>query len=100
MADTTGIPPNAKPANVEEAISAGFMLGWTIAELHGRVKIAVSDDVGSGLRLASVWRAAFNRIAALHTKAFPKSSTALTLYEPPSRDQLPYLYPPAPDYAD
>jgi len=49
---------------------------------------------------ASVWRATFNQIAALHAHAFPGSACTQTLYEPPKKENLPYLYPPKPDYAD
>lgn len=51
-------------------------------------------------RLASIWRALFSRIITVHSEAFPKSQTTGTLYAPPGREQLPYLYPPEPDYAD
>jgi hypothetical protein len=76
------------------------MLGWKIVELKGRIQIALIELEDSGLHLASVWRACFNRIAALQDKAFPRGTTAQTLYEPPSKENLPYLYPPEPDYAN
>lgn len=84
-----------------DALRDAFLLGVGIVELKNRVQISLlKNHPTSGLRLASVWRASFNRIAALQVKAFEKSTTAQTLYEPPDQNVLPYLYPPTPDYAD
>ncbi|HJR08474.1 MAG TPA: hypothetical protein VJ842_14530 [Pyrinomonadaceae bacterium] len=84
-----------------DALRDAFLLGSGIIELKNRVQIAAHrEHQESGLRLASVWRASFNRIAALQVKAFEKSTDAKTLYEPPDKDALPYLHPPDPDYAD
>jgi hypothetical protein len=84
----------------EAALHDAFMLGWAIVELKSRLETALIKTSGSGLRLASVWRASFNRIAALQLRAFPECSTAQTLYEPPGKTDLPYLYAPEPDYAN
>jgi len=96
-------PPDVPPAQdtgVDGVLHGAFMLGWKIVELKGRIQIALIELEDSGLHLASVWRACFNRIAALQDKAFPRGTTAQTLYEPPSKENLPYLYPPEPDYAN
>ncbi|HEV2800299.1 MAG TPA: hypothetical protein VGW12_07370 [Pyrinomonadaceae bacterium] len=108
-------PDNASPVDPDPAAAAtpkpsserrdalrdAFLLGAGIIELKNRVQIALlKNHPESGLRLASVWRASFNRIAALQVKAFETSTTAKTLYEPPDKTILPYLYPPEPDYAD
>jgi hypothetical protein len=76
------------------------MLGWLIVELSSRIQMALHQPEKSGFQLSSVWRATFNRIAGLQTKTFPTSTTAQTLYEPPPKESLPYLYPPEPDYAN
>jgi hypothetical protein len=86
--------------DVETAVRDAFMLGWEIIELKCRVQIALVEPIHSGLYLSSVWRAGFNRIAALQNMAFPHCATAHSLYEPPPRESLPYLYPPEPDYAN
>lgn len=84
-----------------DALRDAFLLGAGIIELKNRVQIAAHrQHHDSGLRLASVWRASFNRIAALQIKAFETSTTAQTLYEPPDKNALPYLHPDEPDYAD
>ncbi|HEX8458911.1 MAG TPA: hypothetical protein VF656_16575 [Pyrinomonadaceae bacterium] len=90
-----------RAAERRDALRDAFLLGAGIIELKNRVQISLlKNHPASGLRLASVWRASFNRIAALQAKAFETSTTAQTLYEPPDQSVLPYLYPPTPDYAD
>lgn len=81
-------------------INDAFMLGWEIVELQSRIRIGLTRINENSLQVASIWRAIFNRIAVLQVKAFPLSSTAETLYEPPSKESLPYLYHPNPDYAN
>src|SRR4051794_14070860 len=81
----------------DEVMHDAFMLGWQIVELKSRIRIALYEEDHFNLRLASNWRSIINRIAVLQIKAFPESSTARTLYEPPSKESLPYLYPPEPD---
>jgi hypothetical protein len=85
---------------VEQAVYDAFTLSWQIVELRSRVQIALYESADSSLRLASLWHANMNRIAALHNKAFPNRDTAQTLYEPPPQKELSYLYPSSPDYAD
>jgi hypothetical protein len=92
--------PSVNDTRIDTVLHEAFMLGWKIVELKGRIQIAHIEVIDSGLHLVSVWRACFNRIAGLQNKAFPRSATAQTLYEPPSKENLPYLYPPEPDYAD
>src|SRR5262245_26427521 len=80
-----------------------FRLGCTLVELKCRIDVASKQedkDLGPSIRLSSVWRAGFGRLATLLKAAFPKAVTAGTLYEPPSKEELPYLYPPEPDYAN
>jgi hypothetical protein len=84
----------------EAALHDAFMLGWSIVELASRIQMARAEPEKSGLQLSSVWRATFNRIAGMQCKTFPACTTALTLYEPPGKESLPYLYPPEPDYAN
>jgi hypothetical protein len=106
MAAESAMSPVAspRPASGDGGTTAvsrdAFMLGWEVVELRSRVAIALDEPVHFGLRLASSWRASFNRIAALQRKAFPASATAQTLYDPPSPEGLPYLYPPESDYAN
>src|SRR5581483_7940079 len=103
---TTNAASTAKPPDLEQALRNALMLGWSIVELRSRIQIAAYKEDGSryvpdsSLRRASVWRALFSRIAGLQKEAFPQGTTDGTLYQPPSKDDLPYLYPPAPDYAD
>jgi hypothetical protein len=84
----------------DEIIYNALTLGWKIVELKSRIQIARVEPKHFCLRLVSIWRALFNKIAVLHIKTFPESATAKTLYEPPSKEALPYLYPPEPDYAN
>lgn len=91
---------DAPQAPTDDALRDAFTLGWSIRELGSRIEVARDKGGESGLRLASVWRAAFGHIAALQLKTFPKNSTLKTLYEPPTDTELPYLYPPADDYSD
>lgn len=81
-------------------INDAFMLGWEIVELQSRIRIGLTKINENSLQVASIWRAIFNRIAVLQVKAFPLSSTTETLYEPPPKESLPYLYHPDPDYAN
>jgi hypothetical protein len=111
--DTAAAVPSKTP-EIDEALHDAFMLGWSIVELRSRVQIASDKSADpdnqpnnpnnnpndSSLRLVSVWRAIFFRIGGLQSKVFPECTVAKTLYEPPSKDGLPYLYPPEPDYAD
>ncbi|HLL70009.1 MAG TPA: hypothetical protein VK363_01175 [Pyrinomonadaceae bacterium] len=103
--DTTSTTPeptaSQRASERRDALRDAFLLGAGIVELKNRVQIASHrHHHDSGLRLASVWRASFNRIAALQIKAFETSTTAQTLYEPPDKNALPYLHPGEPDYAD
>jgi hypothetical protein len=97
-------PPANAPAppvpSKDTAMHNAFMLGWGIVELKSRILKANDEIIDSGLRLASVWRAIFSRLASLQNQVFPRCSTAQTLYQPPSKESLPYLYPPEPDYAN
>ncbi len=102
--DTSAATPAAAAATDqvgnEQAIYDAFMLGWLIVELKSRIQIARFDPNDFTLQLASMWRSIVNRISVLQMKAFPDSSTANTLYNPPGKEGLPYLYPPAPDYGN
>jgi hypothetical protein len=91
---------DARPASTSAAVYDAFMLGWGIVELKSRMQAARYKPEHSGLRLASVWRASFNRIAALQVKVFKTNSTVNTLYAPPGPDKLGYLYPPEKDYSN
>lgn len=84
----------------DQIIHDAFILGSQIVELKSRIQISLFDPDDFSLQTASVWRSIVNRITALQIKAFPDSSTENTLYEPPGRDSLPYLYPPSPDYGN
>ncbi len=108
-----GVPMDPVQAKAAAVLHDAFMLGWSIVELQSRVKIARADvelqscvkvacaePDDSRLRLASMWRAIFNRVAGLQNKAFPNGVTENTLYEPPKEGSLPYLYPQETDYAD
>src|SRR5262245_45456404 len=80
-----------------------FRLGATLVELKSRIAIAAqqpADILGPTIRLSSVWRSGFGQLAALLKTAFPKATTTGGVYEPPGKDQLPYLYPDDPDYAN
>lgn len=93
-------PPVISGLVREAALHDAFMLGWSIVELASRIQMARAEPEKSGLQLSSVWRATFNRIAGMQCKTFPACTTAMTLYEPPGKESLPYLYPPEPDYAN
>src|SRR4051812_14848047 len=86
--------------STDEIVHDAFYLGSQIVELRSRIQIGRADITDFSLQTASVWRSIFNRITVLQIKAFPLSSTANTLYEPPDKNGLPYLYPPSPDYGD
>src|SRR5436190_15922131 len=80
-----------------------FRLGSTLVELKSRIAIAAqqpSEALGPTIRLSSVWRSGFGQLAALLETAFPRATTTGGIYEPPGNDQLPYLYPEEPDYAN
>ena len=88
------------PREAVAALNNALLLGWEIVELRNRIRIALVEPMHFNLRLASTWRASFNRIATLQRTAFPDGATAKTLYEPPDDQTLPYLYHPEPDYAN
>jgi hypothetical protein len=92
--------PAAPNPSRDVALHDAFMLGWAIVELGSRIQMALAEPEKSGLQLSSVWRATFNKIAGMQLKTFPQCTTASTLYEPPAKESLPYLYPPEPDYAN
>src|ERR1700674_4789926 len=105
VADPAANPPLVKSPVTPDplrnmALHDAFMLGWAIVELRSRIQMALAEPQRPGLQLSSVWRASFNRIAGMQSKTFPTCTTALTLYEPPGKESLPYLYPPEPDYAN
>jgi hypothetical protein len=83
----------------EDLVSNAFELGSLLVELKSRIQVSLLEETHFPMRLVSVWRSLFNRIAILQNKAFPTCTTALTLYEPPDKTVLPYLFPEAPDYA-
>lgn len=100
---------NETPASAAAPVQDAFRLGWTLVELRSRIliadlksraRIAPTTPLESSVHLSSVWRAGFNRLSTLLEKALPDANAEGTLYEPPAREQLPYLYPPAPDYAN
>jgi hypothetical protein len=93
------MPTTTDVAHLHDA----FRLGSTLVELKSRIAIAArqpSEALGPTIRLSSVWRSGFGQLAALLKTAFPKATTTGGIYEPPGKDQLPYLYPEEPDYAN
>jgi hypothetical protein len=100
------VPP---AVSASAPIQNAFRLGWVIVELKARIEIAelksrrgapLTGQRESSIYLSSVWRAGLSLLASLLENAFPVASTAETLYDPPDKEQLPYLYPPEPDYAN
>jgi hypothetical protein len=89
-----------QPIIINSCLNDAFMLGWKIVELRSRIEIGLSELNDEGLQFASIWRALLSRISMLQLKAFPSNSTASTLYDPPPKEVLPYLYPNEPDYAN
>jgi hypothetical protein len=114
-------------AGAVQDLRNAFILGWSLVELRSRVQMAALDDKklpstakgsdGNGgpdpvnpvqlvkgmndrLLRASRMRTGFNSIVVLQRAKFPSSVTVDTLYDPPDEKELPYLYPPAPDYAN
>jgi hypothetical protein len=114
-------------ARVVRDIITPFILGWSLIELRSRVLIAALDDtklpstskdsnlqsllqtadplklvVATNERLlrASQMRAIFNTIVTLQRNKFDVCTTVGTLYNPPDENQVPYLHPDDPDYAD
>jgi hypothetical protein len=96
---------------VASAIHNAFCLGHDLVELRSRIQLAQGAVIPGGgpppllatpdsLWMASQWRATWNRIISMHAKLFPDSVTADTLYHPPDKTQIPYLYPPSPDYTN
>jgi hypothetical protein len=108
-------------------IHTALTLGWSLVELRSRVQLAALDDQklpvaakaevsGAALQTAdpmqlvkapndrllraSRMRTVFNSIVALQRARFPNSVTIGTLYDPPDQEEVPYLYPDAPDYAN
>jgi hypothetical protein len=110
-------------ATVSELRDA-FLLGATISELQGRVRVAVLDSsltappvsnttpssgretfvpyVEADSNIAwttSAWRVLFERLALLHARFFADSTTRNTHYDPGER-MPPYFFPSEePDYA-
>jgi hypothetical protein len=105
-----------------------FLLGWSVAELIGRVKVPAArartpggaltarDDgqaflpsvteASDAFWIVSMWRVYFERISQLTNLLFPNSATLNTRWDPGDR-QPAYLYPAKPtddpefvDYAD
>ncbi len=101
-----------------------FLLGATIAELQGRIRVAALDtklgdtathaapvdserasfvpyvEVDSDVSWAtSAWRVLFERISLLHSGFFASSTTDQTRYDPGIKVP-PYYFPDAPSYAD
>jgi hypothetical protein len=99
-----GVTPTGEISDIsrdrKEILNDAFMLGWLLVELKSRIQIALVHKNESGILQSSIWRSIVNKIALMQAKAFPNCTTAATLYEPPSSDALPYLYPPEPDYAN
>jgi hypothetical protein len=120
----TGAQDKSDEQSKDVILHNAFLLGWGLVELKSRLLIALdktedavaqnpkapawqgghaanSDGYSDpGVRLASVWRSIFGRLALLQSSAFPECTTALTLYEPPGPEDLPYVYKPSPDYAN
>jgi hypothetical protein len=110
----------AEPAITE--IHNAFRLGWSLTELRSRVQIAASDDpklpkvmdsrseiidpllivreTNDGLRRGSEMRTIFNGIVTLQQASFPTIDNVSALYDPPSEQELSYLYPTELDYAN
>jgi hypothetical protein len=102
-----------------------FLLGWSVAELIGRVQVPATttakpadardpaatffpfiSEASDVYWMVSMWRVNFERVSQLTNLLFPKSSTLNTRWDPGDK-QPPYLYPPKPqddpefvDYAD
>jgi len=117
-ADTTGA------TDVPSELRDAFLLGATISELQGRIRVACLDPtlgaapqvdrhatsiresfvpyVEADSNLAwttSAWRVLFDRIVLLHARFFADSTTRNTLYDPGER-MPPYFFPEEePDYA-
>ena len=115
VASLQEMSPAGAPAVEPPAVASttplqnAFRLGWMIVELKARIEIAelksrsgaqLTGPRESSIHLSSVWRSGFSHLATLLESAFPVASTAETLYDPPGKEQLPYLYPPEPDYAN
>jgi hypothetical protein len=93
-AATSPLAPSALPATSEIAadLRSAFLLGWTMAELSGRLQKAAlereittlaKDSPSDGaddcpidwLRVTGAWRVSFQRLARLHQARFPDSTT-------------------------
>ncbi|HEY2383510.1 MAG TPA: hypothetical protein VGK48_20240 [Terriglobia bacterium] len=81
--------------NVRNAVQDAFTLGWQIVELQSRLKVEVPNANGPDrwLRLPSMWRSCFSRVAAITNQAFPEATTTNTVYAPPKPGELKHLYP-------
>lgn len=125
VASTTAGPFAAPEAR---DVHNAFLLGWSVAELIGRIQVPVAKartpsdapteldntetflpfvtEASDAFWMISMWRVNFERISQLTNVLFPNSSTLNTRWDPGDR-QPAYLYPAKPqddpefvDYAD
>lgn len=117
----------ATPSWVDEAavkeIHNAFRLGWSLVELRSRVQLCALDDTtlldgassdtegrpqqldplamvreaNDGLLRASQMRTLFNRIVTLHRSSLPGVENVSKIYDPPSEEELTFLFSEAPD---
>ena len=111
-------------ATVASELTDAFLLGATISELQGRIRVAALDpslgasplvdapststresfapyvDADSNIAwTTSAWRVLFDRLALLHARFFANSTTRNTHYDPGER-MPPFFFPSdEPDYA-
>lgn len=107
----------ADPAMMK--IHNAFRLGWSLVELRSRAQISALEDpklppllndaapngraapnlmqlvqgANDGLLRASQMRTIFNGVVALQQACFPTIAGVSALYQPPSKQDLAYLYP-------
>jgi hypothetical protein len=125
QAVTTPPAPVAPATNSVEsapapAVERAFQLGWSLAELKGRVAIEplqwapadappppslmdapmLTDPLDKDLWRGSMWRIGFDRVSLLHASFSFRDVPAGALYDP-GENQPPLLFPapPTPDYA-
>jgi len=111
-------------ATIASELTDAFLLGATISELQGRVRVSALDpslgapptagapatsmresfapyvDADSNIAwTTSAWRVLFDRLSLLHARFFSNSTTRYTHYDPGER-MPPFFFPPdEPDYA-
>jgi hypothetical protein len=129
--ETLSHGPSVNGSATDDAASAvaaelrdAFLLGATISELQGRIRVACLDPTLGAAPIAephasstresfvpyveadsnlawttSAWRVLFDRLVLLHARFFADSTTRNTLYDPGER-MPPYFFPEEePDYA-